>query len=250
MTTTLTERRDHAGGRGPDRAHRASCDTVAAHGDAVGPALARRRRPWGEWTFAEYAEQVARAAAGLAALGVGPGDRDRADAAQHPRVPRARPGRATFCGATPVSIYNSSSPEQVAVPRRPLRGQGRRSSRTSGSSSASSKVRDELPDAARRSAIAARPRRTSPPTTCSRYDVLARPRADRPGRGRRRSAQPDDLATIIYTSGTTGPPKGVMLTHRNVVWTVESLLRVHRLRRRSPASGWCRTCRWPTSPSG
>ncbi len=30
-------------------------------------------------------------------------------------------------------------------------------------------------------------------------------------------AGPDDLATIIYTSGTTGVPKGVMLTHRNLV---------------------------------
>ncbi len=30
-------------------------------------------------------------------------------------------------------------------------------------------------------------------------------------------ASPDDMATIIYTSGTTGVPKGVMLTHRNLV---------------------------------
>ncbi len=29
--------------------------------------------------------------------------------------------------------------------------------------------------------------------------------------------KPDDLATLIYTSGTTGKPKGVMLTHRNLV---------------------------------
>jgi long-chain acyl-CoA synthetase len=29
--------------------------------------------------------------------------------------------------------------------------------------------------------------------------------------------QPDDLATIIYTSGTTGEPKGVMLTHANII---------------------------------
>lgn len=29
----------------------------------------------------------------------------------------------------------------------------------------------------------------------------------------------DDLGTLIYTSGTTGPPKGVMLTHRNLAFT-------------------------------
>lgn len=32
-----------------------------------------------------------------------------------------------------------------------------------------------------------------------------------------RAARPEDLATIIYTSGTTGEPKGVMLTHANLV---------------------------------
>ncbi|MBI4218983.1 MAG: AMP-binding protein [Chloroflexi bacterium] len=35
-------------------------------------------------------------------------------------------------------------------------------------------------------------------------------------------ASPDDLVEIMYTSGTTGEPKGVMLTHRNLVSNVES----------------------------
>jgi long-chain acyl-CoA synthetase len=36
---------------------------------------------------------------------------------------------------------------------------------------------------------------------------------------------PDDLAAIVYTSGTTGRPKGVMLTHANVLSNVEAVLR-------------------------
>ena len=57
---------------------------------------------------------------------------------------------------------------------------------------------------------------TALPPSTTRDDTEALLRSYREG------IAPDDLAVLIYTSGTTGQPKGVMLSHRNIVADVMS----------------------------
>ena len=88
--------------------------TVEAHGDLV---ALRWKDPdggdaWYEMTFREYADAVARAATGLAAQGLGQGDRLMLMIRNMPEF-HVLDTAALFLGATPVSIYNSSSPEEI-----------------------------------------------------------------------------------------------------------------------------------------
>ena len=67
---------------------------------------------WNAWTLQQFSDQVAKAAAGLQAAGIGAGE-------QVLLMMRNRPdfhwfdAAAQFLRATPVSIYNSSSPEEI-----------------------------------------------------------------------------------------------------------------------------------------
>ena len=172
----------------------------------------KRGDGWDEWTYGDYAEHVAGAAAYLQGLGVGRGDRVVLMMRNIVDFHMIDLG-ALFLGATPVSIYNSSSPEQIAY----LAGHsGAKVAivEDDGFLQRFEKVRDELP--ALEHIVNLADPGVPEELFHGSFDLDA-------AAG---TAQPEDLATIIYTSGTTGPPKGVMITHYNVTWTAESYMQL------------------------
>ncbi len=168
-------------------------------------------------TYAELGDRVARVAAGLASLGVGHGDRVVLMIRNRPEF-HILDLAALCCGATPISIYNSSSPEQIAY----LVGHcGAKVAIVEDDRflDAFLGVRDELPTL--RELVVVEPGRETPADVHRYAHLLGHEPVDL--KAAAAIGAPDDLATVIYTSGTTGPPKGVMLTNRNVCWTIESL---------------------------
>ena len=145
-------------------------------------------------TWSEYAAKVELVAGGLAQLGIGPGDTVALMMTNRPEFAIADMA-VLHLGATPFSIYNSSAPEQIAY----LFG-----------------------NAGNRFVIAERQFVDVITAFGADVDVIVLeeglPEADHPDfESAWRAVDPDTVATLIYTSGTTGPPKGVQLTHANLI---------------------------------
>ncbi len=190
---------------------------VAAHGDAIALRERQADGSYRQWTYRQYADEVARCAAGLRALGFGPGQKLILMLRNRPEF-HVLDIAALFCGGTPVSIYNSSAPEQIKY----LVDHCEASIAIADDAEFLArfrKVQGELPNLKHLGVLGSE----VPPGVFSWNALLDHPPVELDEAAK--IAQPDDIATLIYTSGTTGAPKAVMLTHRSVTFTVDSTQR-------------------------
>jgi long-chain acyl-CoA synthetase len=198
--------------------------------------VALRRKRFGIWqrtTWEEYAAQVRRVAAALLALGVQRGERVGVIGENRPEWLYADLGIQTI-GAVTTGIYTTSSPEQIHYI---LDHAGCRVFVVEGEEQLDKalEIRGGLPGLEHIVVMDPEGLRTVRDPQVLMWDqflALGEDLARRqPAAVDERLAQvrPQDLAVLIYTSGTTGPPKGAMLTHANIVWTVESLGKANAL---------------------
>lgn len=162
---------------------------------------------WRATTYGEFAATVEDLRAGLSALGVGRGD--RVAIISKNSLEWAAIAYATYgLGAVLVPMYESQRESDWLFI---VRDSGAKVlfastlaifSRVSGFSAAAPKLRHVACIAGSYAAIV--------------QDGSRRPRV-------RVRPAPDDAAALLYTSGTTGEPKGVMLSHRNVLSNVLAL---------------------------
>jgi long-subunit acyl-CoA synthetase (AMP-forming) len=176
------------------------------------------RTPGGkvELTFAEMAERVRAIATGLHTLGVRRGDTVGLMLVNRPEF-NLCDAAAMHLGATPFSIYNTCSPEQVAYL---FANAGNRvvitepqfleTIRAAGVDSLEHVISVD----------------GSPEGTRALVELESLEAAGFDFEAAWRAVRPDDLITICYTSGTTGPPKGVELTHANVLAESRAILPV------------------------
>ncbi|HWC34775.1 MAG TPA: long-chain fatty acid--CoA ligase [Mycobacteriales bacterium] len=161
-----------------------------------------------QMTWAEYADRAARFAGGLAALGVSAGD--RVVLMMHNRLEfHIADIGALSLGATPISIYNSSSPEQIAY----LVNHSKAVVAIVEAGDFADRVLSAAADCPRLRSVVVLG--DAPQGTIAWAEVANAEPVDIAAAAA--DTDPASLATVIYTSGTTGPPKGVMLTHANVI---------------------------------
>jgi long-subunit acyl-CoA synthetase (AMP-forming) len=176
---------------------------------ADSPALRFKDSDYGA-SFAEYAATVRRRAAGLAALGV-----RRGDTVGFMLV--NRPGffltdcAAMHLGAACFSVYNTSSPEQIEyvvadAENRVIVTEPQFLDRVL-------EVRERVDTLEHVVVLGGE----APAGTISIEELEAMGDPSFDFEAAWRAVEPDDLLCLIYTSGTTGEPKGVQLTHDNIM---------------------------------
>jgi crotonobetaine/carnitine-CoA ligase len=163
------------------------------------------------WTYAEFAGEVGRAAAGLRRLGVGPGHRVALFLPNLPEFLFVWFAIAVL-RAIAVPVNPAFRPAEAAYPLR--------------------HSEPSLVVAARDLGETLEPAMAQAGLACPVVwvDVHGLPlEGEGAGWPDPSAAAPDDVACLIYTSGTTGPPKAVMQTQRNYVLTGEGFSRWLRL---------------------
>jgi len=176
---------------------------------AIDPDAIALRTPGGTQTLTwrEYAEQVRKVAAGLAGLGVRRGGKVSLMMANRIEFYPLEVG-AQQVGATSFSVYNTLPTEQL----------------TYLFDNAGTKVvicEAQYVDRIRASGAPIEHIVCidgSPAATLSLDDLYAAAPDDFDFESTWRAVQPEDIVTLIYTSGTTGNPKGVEMTHTNLLF--------------------------------
>ncbi len=169
-------------------------------------------------TWDEMGAVVREAACGLISLGVKPGDRVAIISYNRPEWAIADLAIIS-AGAITVPIYHTSTPAQVAGI---LQRSGTETAFISHAEKAG--LLADLKDQVRRIVVFDAPESSITSTGMLDFQGLRKLSAEGLKKElsaeldkRMRAIRPEDCATIIYTSGTTADPKGVMLSHSNIL---------------------------------
>ena len=178
-------------------------------------------------SWAANRQRVREVAAGLRALGVGKGDFVALMAGNRPEHVIADLG-AVCAGGVPVSFYNTLAPPQIRYIADHCSAKVA-IVEDAGYLDLWDQIRGDLPELGH-IVVMDLPEDGARDGVLSWDDLVSRGQAELErdsGLVDRSSAEvsQNDLATLIYTSGTTGTPKGVKISHRNVLWTLECINR-------------------------